>query len=131
QSRTHNVASAQLCGNCTSGEYWTVAGLPTERAFNSNVHIQFTNRWWLHTGGTLGQIGSTYCGRCAGGGPAIRQDMYISPWMSIQGDDRHGLVPYLSMNYFRGDGGRSSSINGSPQLDLQVSSRVTTSPSPG
>ena len=31
------------------------------------------------------------------------------------------------MNYFRGDGGRSHSINISPELDLKVSSRFTTS----
>ena len=129
--RNPNRIYQQLRWNFNNWEYWTVAGLPTERAFNSNVHIQFTNRWWLHTGGTLGQVGSTYCDRCARGGPAIRQDPYISPWMSIQGDDRHGLVPSLSMNYFRGDGGRSTSINVSPELDLKVSSRFTTSLSPG
>jgi len=28
-------------------------------------------------GGTLGQLGATYCDRCARGGPAVRQDTYI------------------------------------------------------
>ena len=128
--RKPNRIYQQLRWNFNNWEYWTVAGLPTERAFNSNVHIQFTNRWWLHTGGTLGQLGSTYCDRCARGGPAVRQSPYISPWMSIQGDDRNPLVPSISMNYFRGDGGRSHSINISPELDLKVSSRFTTSLSP-
>jgi len=128
--RKPNRIFQQLRWNFNNWEYWTVAGLPTERAFNSNVHIQFSNRWWLHTGGTLGQVGSTYCDRCARGGPAIRQDSYISPWMGIQGDDRNPLVPSLWINYFRGDGGRSESINLSPELDLKVSSRFTTSLSP-
>jgi hypothetical protein len=128
--RKPNRIYQQLRWNFNNWEYWTVAGLPTERAFNSNVHIQFTNRWWLHTGGTLGQLGSTYCDRCARGGPAIRQSPYISPWMSIQGDDRNPLVPSISLNYFRGDGGRSQSIDISPELDLKVSSRFTTSLSP-
>ncbi|MEP6474813.1 MAG: DUF5916 domain-containing protein, partial [Gemmatimonadota bacterium] len=102
-------------------------GMPTERAFNANVHTQFTNRWWFHLGGTLGQLGTTYCDRCARGGPAIRQDPYISPWAGIQGDDRHRLVPYFWVNYFKGDGGRSESLSLQPELDLKVASRFTTS----
>ena len=116
--------------NFNNWNYWTIAGLPTERAFNTNVHTQFTNRWSLHMGGTLGQLGTTYCDRCARGGPAIRQDPYIAPWMGIEGDDRNALVPSLWMNYWRGDQGRSESINLSPELDLKVSSRFTTSLSP-
>ena len=120
----------QLRWNFNNWEYWTSAGLPTERAFNTNVHIQFTNRWWLHMGGTLGQLGATYCDRCARGGPAVRQDAYLSPWITIEGDDRRPLVPILSVNYTRGDGGRSETIDVSPELDLKVSSRFTTSLSP-
>ena len=117
----------QLRWNFNNWEYWTSAGLPTERAINTNVHIQFTNRWWLHTGGTVGQLGATYCDRCARGGPAVRQDPYISPWIRIEGDDRHPLVPILAANYSRADGGRSETIEVTPELDLKVSSRFTTS----
>ena len=125
--RTPNRVFQQLRWNFNNWEYWSIAGLPTERAFNSNVHIQFANNWWLHTGGTVGQLGSTYCDRCARGGPAIRQDPYISPWGGIEGDSRHALVPYFWVNYFRGDQGRSESINLQPELDLKISSRFTTS----
>ena len=52
-------SSGELRWNFNNWEYWSVAGLPTERAFNTNVHTQFNNRWWLHMGGTLGQIGAT------------------------------------------------------------------------
>ena len=91
----------QLRWNFNNWEHWTSSGLPTERAFNTNVHIQFTNRWWLHMGGTVGQLGATYCDRCARGGPAIRQDPYLSPWIEIDGDDRRPLVPTLWANYTR------------------------------
>jgi hypothetical protein len=117
----------QLRWNFNNWEYWSAAGLPTERAFNTNVHTQFTNRWWLHVGGTIGQLGATYCDRCARGGPAVRQDPYIAPWITIEGDDRRPLVPSVSANYTRGDQGRSETIDLSPQLDLKVSSRFTTS----
>lgn len=125
--RKPNKVFQQFRWNFNNWEYWSIAGLPTERAFNTNTHTQFNNRWWLHIGGTLGQLGTTYCDRCARGGPAIRQDPYISPWVTIEGDNRHGLVPYFSANYFRGDQGHSESINVSPELDLKVSSRFTTS----
>ena len=122
-----NNVFQQLRWNFNNWEYWSAAGLPTERAFNTNVHVQFTNRWWLHVGGTVGQVGATYCDRCARGGPAVRQDPYLSPWITIEGDDRRPLVPTLSANYTRGDQGRSETIDVSPELDLKVSSRFTTS----
>jgi hypothetical protein len=95
-------------------------------AFNTNVHTQLTNRWWVHLGGTLGQLATTYCDRCARGGPAIRQDPYISPWGGISGDDRKAVVPSFWTNYFRGDGGRSESLSLEPSVDIKVSSRFTT-----
>ena len=125
--RTPNRVFQQLRWNFNNWEYWTADGLPTERAFNTNVHVQFTNRWWLHLGGTLGQVGTVYCDRCARGGPAIRQDPYVAPWVTIEGDDRRPLVPSLSGNYLRGDQGRSETISLSPQLNLKVSTRFTTS----
>jgi len=85
------------------------------------------NRWWAHLGGTLGQIGTTYCDRCARGGPAIRQDPYIAPWAGIEGDDRKPLVPSFWVNYWRGDQGRSESLELEPGLELKVSTRLTAS----
>jgi Domain of unknown function (DUF5916) len=122
-----NKIYQQLRWNFNNWEHWSFAGLPTERAFNTNVHVQFTNRWWLHLGGTLGQVGTTYCDRCARGGPAVRQDAYLSPWIVIEGDNRRPLMPILSANYFRGDGGRSEEIEVEPELELKVSTRFTTS----
>jgi hypothetical protein len=117
----------QLRWNLNNWEYWTAAGLPTERAFNTNVHVQFNNRWWLHMGGTLGQVGTTYCDRCARGGPAVRQDPYLSPWIEIDGDDRRALVPMVRANYTRGDQGRSETIDVSPEVEFKLASRFTTS----
>jgi hypothetical protein len=64
---------------------------------------------------------------CARGGPAVRQDPYIAPWITIEGDDRRPLMPTFSANYNRGDGGRLETIDLSPELALKVSSRFTTS----
>ena len=111
-------------------QFWTTSGLPEERAFNTNTHTTFRNTWSLHFGGTFGQLGETYCYSCARGGPAVRQDPYFAPWAGLIGDDRKAIVPYFWMNYWRGDGGRSHSINLSPELDFKVASRVTASVAP-
>jgi hypothetical protein len=108
-------------------QYWTTGGLPQERAFATNVNVQFRNNWAVHPGVTLGQLGTTYDDRAARGGPAIRQDPYFAPWMGINGDDRKTLVPYVWVNYFRGDAGHSSNLSLSPELDLKIASRFNSS----
>jgi len=106
---------------------WTTAGLPTERAANTNMHFELNNRWWVHAGGTLSQRGTTYCDRCARGGPAVRRDPATSAWAGLEGDSRFPLVPFLWFNYWHGDGGRSEYVGISPSLDLRIASRFTTS----
>jgi hypothetical protein len=106
-------------------QYWTASGLPEERAYNTNTHIQLLNNWWVHAGGTIGQLGETYCYDCSRGGPAVRNDPYIAPWGGISGDDRKAIVPYMWVNYSRSNGGRSHSINLQPELDFKVSTRFS------
>jgi hypothetical protein len=104
-------------------QYWTIGGLLQERAYNTNTHITLRNNWTFHLGGTLGQLGSTYDDRAARGGPAVRQDPYFAPWMGINGDDRKAVVPYMWVNYFKGDAGHSHNLSLSPELDLKLASR--------
>ena len=125
--RTPNQVFQVLRWNFNNWNYWNTDGLPTERAFNTNVHTQFNNRWWLHAGGTVGQVGETYCDRCARGGPAIRQDPFLAPWLGIDGDSRKALVPSLFANYLIGDQGNSQTWSISPSVELKVASRFTTS----
>ena len=111
-------------------QYWTTAGLPEERAFNTNTHTTFRNQWSLHFGGTVGQLGTTYCYSCARGGPAVRQNSYVAPWLGINGDDRKPIVTYFWFNWFRGDDGRSRSFSFSPEVDFKIASRVTAAIAP-
>ncbi|MEO7685040.1 MAG: DUF5916 domain-containing protein [Gemmatimonadaceae bacterium] len=108
-------------------QYWTTDGLPLEAGYNTNMHITFKNNWGWHQGGTIGQLGKTYDDRAARGGPAVRQDRYIAPWLFINGDDRKSIVPSLSVNYFRGDGGRSSSWSVSPEVSYKVLGQFSSS----
>ena len=106
-------------------QYWTTSGLPLEAAYNSNVHITFKNNASFNAGGTIGQLGATYDDRDARGGPAFRQDSYISPWASISGDDRHAVVPLISYNYFSSSAGRNTSTNLSPEIDVKTGGRFS------
>jgi len=108
-------------------QYWTTDGLPLEAAYNTNVHITLKNNWGWHQGITIGQLGTTYDDRGARGGPAVRQDSYISPWLSINGNDRRSLVPYWNMSYFKGDAGRNWSLNLSPEIDYKFFGRFSSS----
>jgi len=103
---------------------WTTAGLPLQHGFNTNIHVNFRNNWWLHTGGTIGQLGGVFCDRCARGGPALRVSPQISPWMGISGDDRRVIVPGLWLSANRADGGRSRYLDVNPTADLRVSTRL-------
>lgn len=108
-------------------QYWATDGLPLEAAYNTNMHITFKNNWGWHMGGTLGQLGTTYDDRTSRGGPAVRQSAYVAPWLSINGDDRRGVVPYLNFNYFTSEQGRNSNWSVGPSIDYKVAGRFSSS----
>ena len=121
-----NKVFQRLNWNFNWWQYWTLDGLATERAFNSNIHTQLNNRWWLHIGGTKG-IGTTYCDRnCTRGGPALRIEPGFSPWGGLEGDTRNALVPSFWVNYSSNDGGRSHYLNLNPQVTLKVAAQFST-----
>ncbi|MEO6866304.1 MAG: DUF5916 domain-containing protein [Gemmatimonadaceae bacterium] len=103
---------------------WTTSGLALEHAVNTNAHVTLHNNWGIHSGATFGQLGSTYCDRCARGGPAVRQSSYLAPWLLITGDDRRRIAPSISVNLKRGDDGRSRYLSVEPNVALQASSQL-------
>ena len=109
-------------------QYWTATDrLPLEAAVNTNMHITLKNNWGWHMGGTLGQLGTTYDDRAARGGPAIRNDRYISPWFFINGDDRKSIVPFFNANFFRTNDGRTWSTSFGPNVDIKLLGRFSSS----
>jgi len=115
----------RLFWNFNEWNDWTTAGLPLEHAVNTNAHTELRNHWWVHAGGTAGRLGSAFDDRTARGGPALRLDPYIAPWIGIQGDQRGVLVPSLWMMYWHGDGGRSGFFNVQPGSDFRIANRWT------
>ena len=108
----------QMSGNFNAWGYWTSAGLPTERAVNTNWHVNLQNNAWVHAGFTLSQLGATYCDNCARGGPAFHRSPLRQVNVFWQGDDRKRVVPGVGVYDARGDYGRSHYIDVSPELTL-------------
>jgi hypothetical protein len=106
-------------------QYWSTDGLAQEAAYNTNTHTTLKDNVGVHFGGTVGQLGTTYDDRAARGGPAVRNDPYLAPWVSLNGDDRNSLVPFFNWSWFRGSGGRSWSTGGGPELDYKMLGRFS------
>jgi len=125
--RTQRKLYQRLQWNWNWWQYWATDGLPLEAAVNTNFHLNFKGNSGIHTGGTLGQLGTTYDDRAARGGPAVRQDKYISPWLFLIGDDRKPVVPNFNLNYFRTGEGRTHSVSYGPGLDFKMKGRFSSS----
>ena len=106
-------------------QWWTTDGLPLERAYNYNTHITLKNYWGFHHGATIGQLGKTYDDRQLRGGPAVRQDMYYAPWLSINGDDRKAWVPYFNGSYYESSDKRNWSTNFGPEINFKMMGRFS------
>ena len=118
----------QLRWNFNEWQDWTSAGdLQLERAVNTNVHVQLHNNWFLHAGGTAGQLGATFSDRATRGGPALRQSPYAAPWVEIQGDERRVWYPDVFAQIVRTDAGRTRRTYVNPTVQLRVSTRTTPS----
>jgi hypothetical protein len=125
--RTQRKLYQRLQWNWNWWQYWATDGLPLEAAVNTNFHVNFKGNSGIHTGGTLGQLGTTYDDRAARGGPAVRQDRYISPWLFLIGDDRKPVVPNFNLNYFRTGEGRTHSVSYGPGLDFKMKGQFSSS----
>ncbi|HEX2781893.1 MAG TPA: DUF5916 domain-containing protein, partial [Gemmatimonadaceae bacterium] len=108
----------RMFGNFNAWGAWTAAGLPTERAVNTNWHVNFTNNMWLHTGVTWDQLAGTFCDNCARGGPAFRRSPFLGVNLGVQGDDRRRVVPGIFTFVGRGDYGASRYVDVSPSLEV-------------
>ena len=108
----------RMNGNFNVWSYWTAAGLPIERALNTNWHVNFTNNWWLNTGATLSQLPGTYCDNCARGGPAFRRSPFLNLNLGVQGDDRRHVVPSVFVGGGRGDYGASHYVTVETEVEL-------------
>jgi hypothetical protein len=122
--RTPTSVYRQMTANFNAWEYWTIGGLQLEQAVNTNWHINLANNMWVHFGGTINKLGSTYCDNCARGGPAVRISPQYNYNVGWQGDDRRHIVPMLFVNAGNSDNGRSRYLDISPEIQLVPMSQL-------
>src|SRR5262249_205925 len=80
---------------------------------------------FLHIGGTVGQIGTTYSDRATRGGPALRQSSYTAPWVEIKGDQRRVLYPDVFAQIVPTDEGRTTRTSVTATVQDRWSARMT------
>ena len=51
----------------------------------------------------------------------------MAPWFGFGGDQRRAITPFLFVNLFKGDRGRSSSVEANPELDVRIASQFRSS----
>ena len=108
----------RMNGNFNAWGFWTAAGLPTERALNTNWHVNTTNNWFLNMGLTASQLAGTFCDNCARGGPALRRSPFVNWNVGVSGDDRKHFVPNFFVGGGRGDYGASHYIDVEPGVTI-------------
>ncbi|MEZ4414989.1 MAG: DUF5916 domain-containing protein [Gemmatimonadota bacterium] len=113
--------------NANHWEHWTTSGLRLESAINLNGHMGLHSNWDVHLGGTLGDLGESYCDRCTRGGPSVRDSRGFYPWGGINSDSRRTLAGGMWVNLGFADEGQTRTTNLSPYLRFRFSDRFTTS----
>ena len=107
--------------NFNEWTYWNTDGLKTNTGFNTNWHMNSTNNFWWHLGGTINQLGS-YCDNCTRGGPTIRRSPMWDYFAGVNMDDRWKVTPHLFTGGGGGDYGASRFWWIEPSVELRPTS---------
>ena len=122
-----NAFYNRIWWNLNQWSRWNAAGERLETSANANAHMILRNTAQLNAGVTLSQIGSGICDHCARGGPAMRSDAQLLPFVDLVGDTRARVVPELYIPVRLADGGRSRTVTVNPSVNVRLSSRLQSS----
>lgn len=127
--------SAQL--NLNHWVAWNTSGAKFDQGANVNAHMGlgeragFLNRWDVHAGASLVNLGTVWCDRCTRGGPLVRQSRGFEPWVGFNSDNRKPVSFGSWFNFGWGDAGRSASSSISPYITYRASTRLAATLSAG
>lgn len=114
--------------NFNEWQSFSTSGMRTSLGGNVNANSSLKNLWFAYAG--VGIDGPRLCELCTRGGPALRTSPSVQSWSGLTGDPRGAIVPGFSLNFSRGDGGRSRSVGFGPSVTMRSSSRFSVSLSP-
>jgi hypothetical protein len=121
QFRKPNKVFRSFQMNFNEWLFWNTDGLKTGTGFNTNWHMNTTNNFWLHLGGTINQLGS-FCDACTRGGPTIRRSPMLDFFAGVNMDDRWKVTPHLFFGGGRGDYGASGFYWIDPSVEIRPTS---------
>ena len=110
--------------NANHWETWNTSGTRLQNAVNMNGHMGLKNNWDVHLGGTVGNLGESYCDRCTRGGPSVRSSRSFSPWGGVNTDSRRTVSGGMWVNLWFNDEGKTHGSNLSPYINLRFSTRA-------
>jgi len=116
---------AQLNGNYWTN--WNTSGTKLDNSLNFNGHMGLRNNWDIHLGGTIANLGETYCDRCTRGGPVVRNSRGIYPWGGFNSDSRKMISGGMWFSYGRGDEGNTHYLSLDPYLNIRFGTQLTAS----
>jgi hypothetical protein len=115
---------AQL--NFNGGQVWTLSDrLPFSGWGNVNGWSELANQMNVNAGiGWNNAWGTTYCDRCARGGPMTIRNPGLNVWAGWSGDRRQPVIPRVNASGWRRDEGRSYGGTVSTGAQWRLASRI-------
>ncbi len=122
-----NKVFQRLNWNFNWWQYWTLDGLTTDRAFNTNIHTQLNNRCGSTSAARMVSDRRTATGTAPAGVRLSGSSPGFSPWGGHRGRQTQGPGSFdLGQLQPRNDGGRSHYVNLNPQVTVKVATRFST-----
>jgi len=109
------------------GGDWSAGGLPYARGFSAKASLQAPSQARIQ-GTFVAQLPGAYCSICCTrGGPALYDPPRQTATLDLNGTTRHALIPHLSLEWHRDDGGRSRGFGGQVDATWRLRSYLNVS----
>jgi hypothetical protein len=104
---------------------YTANGLPTINYSEVDLFTEFLNRMTLSVSTWADNVFTSYCDRCARGGPAVRASPDANILINLGADPRPKVVPTLAAIYSVGDEGKSTLWRVRPYVTVRARSNLS------
>jgi hypothetical protein len=125
--RTPHGAARLVRASAGWSRTWNTSWLEIGHDLSPELYTLFTSNWSIDAVANIAHLAGTYCDYCMNGGPALRQDLRVSPSLTISGDSRRPLVPSLGLATSRTDSWRTRYEAVRPGITLNLSTRLQAS----
>ena len=86
---------------------------------------EFRNYWSANAGVSANDFAASYDDRASRGGPAVRNNPFVTTWGGVTGDRRARVIPFVNGNAGRRVDGRSAWWSVSPGAEFRLGAKLT------